>query len=262
MEVPFAQVANCVLQDKSISLKAKGLFAYLYSKPNTWDFAIERIVKECKESERAVRSAIWELEEIGYLTRIKSSTGRVQYLLTFIKATLAKRQCGETLGLSNTNKSHSNKEKTVVVAKAPTAPINNKNMKIYAYDENRFSDDQEATIDYNTGEMYRGKPKEKISDELRDQAKLFFETYRDLFADLILKGVRPELATRSAKLLVPCYGALKRYGFDKLKTMLEIYMNEDNPYYKKQVWNIYTFLSNRVLLELDIKTQVQNGKTN
>lgn len=170
----------------------------------------------------------------------------------------------DTIGIPNDNQMDTQvrigKDNIIVEPKVSTDIISNKNMnKIYAYDENRFSDDQETTIDYNTGDISRGKPKEKVSDEIRNQAKLFFIAYQDLFAKLILTGFRPELATRSPKLLKPTYSAINRYGFKRLMDMLVIYMNEDNKYYKSQGWNIYTFLSNRVLLELDIKAQAQNG---
>lgn len=81
--VPFTQVANFVLNDPKISLAAKGLYAYLYSKPIDWDFSEQRIAIESKNSRTSVRTAIQELEENGYLTRIKQSNGRMLYSVTF-----------------------------------------------------------------------------------------------------------------------------------------------------------------------------------
>ena len=83
----YGVVPNEILNNPELSLKAKGLFAYLQSKPDGWKFSVERIAKQTKEGADAVRSAIRELEEKGYLRRIpvKEKNGRFagyDYLLT------------------------------------------------------------------------------------------------------------------------------------------------------------------------------------
>lgn len=83
ISVPFTQVANSVLQDNNLSLKAKGLFAYIYSKPDGWDFSYVRMAEEHKESKNTILSVIQELEKQGYLKRKRLSTGRIEYHLTF-----------------------------------------------------------------------------------------------------------------------------------------------------------------------------------
>lgn len=68
----FAQVPNKLLQDKRLSFRAKGLWAYMQSLPEDWDFAIERIADVSpKEGGDAVRTGIRELEDNGYLKREK-----------------------------------------------------------------------------------------------------------------------------------------------------------------------------------------------
>jgi len=84
-DVGFAQIKNEVLSDPNLSLKAKGLFAYLYSKPNDWNFSGERIVKESLEGRKAIYSGLKELEENGYLIRSKQPDGRVDYYITYNK---------------------------------------------------------------------------------------------------------------------------------------------------------------------------------
>lgn len=69
--VPFTQVANAVLNDNSISFEVKGIFAYLFSKPENWNFSAERIAFDSKESKGVIQRILRELEEAGYLTRIK-----------------------------------------------------------------------------------------------------------------------------------------------------------------------------------------------
>lgn len=78
-QVPFTQVANEVLNNPNLSLKAKGLYAYLYSKPEDWDFASLRISNESTDGRDSVRVALAELEAYGLLTRKKLTTGRMEY---------------------------------------------------------------------------------------------------------------------------------------------------------------------------------------
>lgn len=83
MEVPFTQVANSVLNDPKLSLRAKGLFAYIYSKPHGWEFSTWRMSKESLEGRDAIRTALQELIRAGFLIRKKLATGRVQFNLIF-----------------------------------------------------------------------------------------------------------------------------------------------------------------------------------
>ena len=67
----WAQVPNSILNDKNITMKAKGVFAYMQSKPSTWNFSAERIAEETLEGEKAMRTALKELEKAKYLFRRK-----------------------------------------------------------------------------------------------------------------------------------------------------------------------------------------------
>lgn len=80
-------VANEVLNRADLSLKAKGLFAYLFSKPDNWDFAAERIAKECLEERKTILSVLSELEEKKLLHRERQQSGRVRYTIHYADAT-------------------------------------------------------------------------------------------------------------------------------------------------------------------------------
>lgn len=69
--LPYALVPNQILFSKTLSLKAKGIFAYMQAKPNGWEFSADRIAEEILEGRDAVQSALRELEKEGYLTRNK-----------------------------------------------------------------------------------------------------------------------------------------------------------------------------------------------
>lgn len=82
-KIPFTQVANGVLNDKRLSAKAKGLYAYLYSKPDGWDFAIDRIALDMTDGRKSINEGLKELEVLGFLTRKRQSDGRVLYVVHF-----------------------------------------------------------------------------------------------------------------------------------------------------------------------------------
>lgn len=75
-DVGFTQVSNIILNDNQISLKAKGLFAYLFSKPDDWEFHISAMEKELKEKRDAILSTVNELIEHNYITRKQKNDGK------------------------------------------------------------------------------------------------------------------------------------------------------------------------------------------
>ena len=75
----FTMVANKPLCDKGLSLSAKGLYAYLRSKPDNWQFSSERL--ECKECPDTIRVYLKELEDFGLLIRKRKPDGRMEYFV-------------------------------------------------------------------------------------------------------------------------------------------------------------------------------------
>lgn len=104
--IPFTQVANSVLNDPKLSAKAKGLYAYLYSKPDGWNFAIDRIQKEFTDGRLSINNGLKELEDNGYLYRQRQKTGRVVYLL---KSQMSKIDMGKKSQMSKTAKCENRK---------------------------------------------------------------------------------------------------------------------------------------------------------
>lgn len=67
----YGVAPHTLLYDASLSLKAKGLYTYMQAKPDGWEFSAERIAYENKESRDGVRAGLRELEQAGYLRRVK-----------------------------------------------------------------------------------------------------------------------------------------------------------------------------------------------
>ena len=73
--VPFVQIPNVLFDDRNTSLKAKGLFGYMASKPPGWKFHINGMASQLKEGREAITSALQELEAAGWLKRQKRRIG-------------------------------------------------------------------------------------------------------------------------------------------------------------------------------------------
>ena len=75
----FTIMANYHLKDDRLSLKAKGLMSVMLSLPAEWDFTIKGLTQINKEGISAIRAAIAELEESGYVirTRIRNAAGQL-----------------------------------------------------------------------------------------------------------------------------------------------------------------------------------------
>jgi hypothetical protein len=65
----YTTIANFALNDPNLSLKAKGLWAFLMSKPNDWKISYRGLMSQLKEGQSAILSAMKELEKEGYLVR-------------------------------------------------------------------------------------------------------------------------------------------------------------------------------------------------
>ena len=66
------------LEDDRLSFKAKGILAYLLSKPDNWKVIVGNLVKYSKDGKSAVYAGLKELKECGYYvkTPIRSEDGR------------------------------------------------------------------------------------------------------------------------------------------------------------------------------------------
>ncbi len=83
VESNFTQVSNNPLNDARLSWKAKGVFAYLYSKPDDWDFSSDRMKNDSADGRDALLAGLKELEAVGYLQRKKLPTGKIEYVLDY-----------------------------------------------------------------------------------------------------------------------------------------------------------------------------------
>lgn len=101
----YTVMSNTHLKDKNMSLKAKGLLSVILSLPESWDYSINGLVAICKENVTAVRSALDELKELGYLKVTKkmpneTESGRIEYIYDIFENPIEKQDT-EKQGIEN-----------------------------------------------------------------------------------------------------------------------------------------------------------------
>ncbi len=65
----YTVMSNYHLRDRRLSLKAKGLLSQILSLPADWDYTLTGLAKINAEGKDAIRAAIVELENAGYIQR-------------------------------------------------------------------------------------------------------------------------------------------------------------------------------------------------
>ena len=81
----YTVMSNYHLKEKNMSLKAKGLLSVMLSLPDDWDYSLSGLIAICKENETAVKSALKELKDFGYIRIDKlmpneTESGRIEYV--------------------------------------------------------------------------------------------------------------------------------------------------------------------------------------
>ena len=66
----YTNTNNQLVRDDDLTWKARGIFNYLWSQANEWQFYMKEIASHSKDGEKALQSGLQELEEHGYLKRV------------------------------------------------------------------------------------------------------------------------------------------------------------------------------------------------
>ena len=81
----YTVMSNVHLRDTNLSLRAKGLLSMMLSLPPDWDYSVEGLIAINKENVTAIKSALKELRDNGYLVVTKllpneTESGRFEYI--------------------------------------------------------------------------------------------------------------------------------------------------------------------------------------
>lgn len=109
-ENPFVMIDRRPIEKPELSWKAKGILAYLLSRPDNWTVRLGDLIKRSPDGVSAVRAALRELTKAGHITRKEErEAGRFkQYVLIVHELPLtekpqAEKPQAENLMLNNTN---------------------------------------------------------------------------------------------------------------------------------------------------------------
>lgn len=112
----FTQVSNALLRDKNISFKAKGLFCYMFSMEDNWNFTMQSIATQQKDGLDSIKSAMDELKLFGYVKYEKLPTGKGLYYLDdepkVENPNVENPNLGKSTPIKNTNLNKNNNNKS------------------------------------------------------------------------------------------------------------------------------------------------------
>jgi hypothetical protein len=75
----YTVVHNELIEDQSLTWKARGILVYLLSKPDHWRTTSAHLASQSPEGIYAVRAGLQQLERAGYIRRIRKQNSRGQW---------------------------------------------------------------------------------------------------------------------------------------------------------------------------------------
>ena len=141
----YTNTNNQLVRDDNLTWKARGIFNYLWSQANEWQFYVKEIASHSKDGEKALQSGLQELEEHGYLKRVNrhSKNGSFDGLDWILDDTgRLNRQAQNSVNGEMEPKPPKNRQNTSDVKRAQretrpaqNLPLRNNNNKNYQYKE-------------------------------------------------------------------------------------------------------------------------------
>lgn len=99
----FTIIDNCWLRDPRLSLKAKGLLAYIASHRAGYRLTTDQMIEESRDGRDSIRAGLSELAEAGYLARVAvREAGRISHYDYEVRAP-------ESVGFAGAGKSNAGK---------------------------------------------------------------------------------------------------------------------------------------------------------
>ena len=153
----YTVISNVFLRDENLSLKSKGLLAYVMSLPNDWVLYVSELANHHKDGISAIYSSFKELIQLGYVRlkreRIDGKLAGVEYIIS--ETPILLNQDLETLNLENLN------QENQTLLNTNNNKVNNIQSN-YILEWNRIADeisftDIDSFIDYWTEKSPRGK---------------------------------------------------------------------------------------------------------
>lgn len=75
----YTVVHNELIEDQRLTWKARGILVFLLSKPDHWRTTAAYLASQSPEGVHSVRAGLQQLEQAGYVRRIKKQNSRGQW---------------------------------------------------------------------------------------------------------------------------------------------------------------------------------------
>lgn len=256
----YTTISNHHLQDRNLSLKAKGLLTLILSLPPDWDMTLKGLVSLSGDGVDSVRSGIQELEKAGYLRRSRSRNNLGQLLCTeytiyehaVTENVASETEIDDNLNIIYSEKSHIGKSD---VDKNTTEKIENSQIgfsnigKPYIGKSNTIkhlnNKDTYNINNYPYQSTYSSKlckePKENSIDEMEEAQSLYEE--RKAYEEIIKQNIAYDLLTEQKK--------ISRDFLDLCIQVMVDAVTTNKPYIKIKGQDIPKEAVKSVLLKLD-----------
>lgn len=66
----YTNTCNQIIRDSRLTWKARGIFNYLWSQADKWQFYVAEVAQHAKDGVKSTRNGLDELEQFGYLKRV------------------------------------------------------------------------------------------------------------------------------------------------------------------------------------------------
>ena len=157
----FVTTSAQVAQDKRLSWKARGIFLYLASMSDGWNFYVDEIAKHAPQGKRALQNGLKELEEYGYLKRVRThkpngDLSSLKWELHYEPVELQKQNSSEAVLLQKRNEPLINNN-------------NNKYQETININNNNKRDIREKSEDFSVGTSSDHIPYSEIVDYLNER---------------------------------------------------------------------------------------------
>lgn len=267
----YTTISNHHLQDRNLSLKAKGLLTLILSLPPDWDMTLKGLVSLSGDGVDSVRSGIQELEKSGYLRRSRSRNNLGQLLCTeytiyehaVTENVASETEIDDNLNIIYSEESHvgkSNVDKNSHIGKSDVDKNTTENLddsQIGFSNVGKSNIGKSNTIKYlnnkdtyninnypyqstYSNKLYR-EPKENSIDEMEEAQTLYEE--RKAYEEIIKQNISYDLLTEQ-----------KETSRDFLDLCIQIMVDavtSNKPYIKIKGQDIPKEAVKSVLLKLD-----------
>jgi hypothetical protein len=173
----YTTIDNILINDMSLSFQAKGLFLFLWSKPDNWSVNVKQMQHNCIDKQTKIYSALSELEEKGYLIRkrfyVNGKIAGIHYNLSDTKEYFFNEE--------SFNKELLNKENLNEVNQDEHIYIQNKDNNKIKTIQNKESKKENLSLSENPQEVLNRIIERESKKEIR-------EGLNNIFIDLIEKN--------------------------------------------------------------------------